>query len=177
MYIGSLLAETAPVGCNFFCFRRNTNIVLPSEMHSEDDAERKSHAVCAVPLGWKWNTLFDEGVDMLFTFTKDCFVDHIDLKQSEDSSISSLEAYTYREDGSLQKIGELRDDTKGFLCESVLSLSVNYSCRKLLLRLNAACADIVIEEIDIVVSYDDGVMLYPQPSSYMTDKVFNDTVH
>lgn len=166
MYIGSLLAETAPVDCSCSYFRRNTNTALPSEVHSEGGAERKGQTACAVPLGWKWDTLLDEGADMLFTFTKDCFVDHITLKQSEDSSVSSLEAFTYREDGSLQKIGELRDDTKGFLCESALSLSVNYSCRKLLLRLNAACADIVIEEIDVVGSYDDGVMLYPQPSSY-----------
>lgn len=110
-------------------YRRGTKCALPSESGE---------------MSWRWATLMDTGVDIVYSFDKPVFVGCAEITLAPRSAISSAEVFC---DG--RPSGRYDAET-GKTASGRLEITVGASARCLILRLNACLLDISVEKLQII---------------------------
>ena len=136
------------------------------------------------PFGWSGLKLFDVGVDLAIRFDRECYIDTVIVKLSEESGLDDLTVLTQNRSGELDIIG-LREkntdpmiDAQGvsryavrrndYSDKSKIMVPVGYSTDNIIIRFKSNLSDIVIEKFDVTGAVPDSAMkispIFPLPS-------------
>lgn len=167
MYIGSLNNKESKVKIKTTYYKRGTTHILPPDGFLDECNTYNN--LLSKPVFWNWNTVLETGIDIQLNFSQKCFMDHITLKQSDDSIIKSISVLYKNEKGILIKAGKYEAETNGFLGQSEFNVLVGLSCDSIIIRLESCLKKIVIEELSIFGSILDGAVIYPLPDKIQYD--------
>ncbi len=123
------------------------------------------------PVGWKWDSLMDVGLDIRMELSKECFLGAVCIGFADKSAVQMVEVFSEK-DGSLQCIGRFDAETNGLLGgEFTIPLGVN--AENLVIRFKASLKDIVITKLNVIGAIPDLPAVYPSPANakYSREKI------
>ena len=175
MYIGKLNTSASGLSGSYSFRKRGIpnkfppNKVFDPSRADEGEIVFGSGSLCSGnPVGWKWDSLMDVGVDVRIVLSKECFVGAVCISLSEDSAVRSVEVFSETE-GILKAIGRFDAQTDGLL-EGEFTVPVAYKAQVLVIRFNANLRDIVISKLDIIGAIYDSPVIYPSPVNVKYDQ-------
>ena len=115
-----------------------------------------------IEVSWHGEVLLDKSVDINVELCEAQFVDHIFIRQSDDSKPGSIEVLT-KENNELKKIaahfcGE-------YITSQEITIPVGYYCDNVVIRLNGAYENVGIKKLDICSALEMENTLFPMPES------------
>jgi len=137
MYIGNLI-NNADVSY----YKRGTNIAL-----APDGGD----------MIWKWTTVMDTGVDIVYSLKEKSFIGSVSIKLGEKSGIKAAEVYCD------DVISGRYDAETGKTVSGSFDIPVGAAAKEVKVRLYAYLLDINIEDIVICGAVDNGPLVYPTP--------------
>jgi len=171
MYIGKLNSKASGLAGNYsFLYRGTNHHFPPNKIFISDDIENKeipfgTGSLCkGNPIGWKWDSVMDVGVDIKVNLTKECFIGAVCISLLEGSAVQAVEVFSVNKDNH-RCIGRYDAQTDSIL-EGSFNIPVGIKAEVLIIRFKASLKDIVISKLDIIGAViDDKPIIYPTPVS------------
>jgi hypothetical protein len=183
MYIGKLNSKASGLKGSYCFMQRGTPNPFPPDIifgsHGEDKGKIAfgSGSLCSGnPVGWKWDSLMDVGLDIRIDLSKECFIGAVCIGLSGGSAVQKVEVFS--ENGrNLQCIGRFDAQTNGQL-EGEFTVPIGVSAKILIVRFKANLKDIVISKLDVIGAIFDLPIIYPSPVSvkYSEKKIALDSI-
>src|SRR5690554_1136297 len=121
MYIGKLNTKASRLKGSYSYRVRGTSHPLPpnkifsSSRADEGEVAFGSGSLCSdIPVGWKWDSLMDVGLDVRIDLTQECFVGAVCIALSDGSAVQAVEVFR-ETNGNLKCIGRFDAQTGGLL--------------------------------------------------------------
>ena len=115
-----------------------------------------------IEVSWYGEVLLDQSVDINVNLREMHFVDHIYIKQSDDSKPGSVDILT-KEENHLKKIATYSVGTH--ITQEEITIPVGYYCDNVIVRLNGAYENIGIKKLDICSAVDIENSIFPISNS------------
>jgi hypothetical protein len=146
-------------------YRRGTLIPFAPDLAPSEktvDISLGSGNLCTgVPVGWKWSSLMDTGVDVRFCFEQEVFVGAVYLKLDDRSTVKAVEVFSEVE-AELACVGRFDAHTGGLL-RGEFTIPIGVRASLLVVRLQADLKDIVITDLEIIGADTAQPDIYPTP--------------
>ena len=169
MYIGKLNTNDSKLTGSYSYRNRGTaHPFPPNKIFSSSGADKGeitfgSGSLCSgSPVGWKWDSLMDVGLDVRIDLSKECFVGAVCIALSEGSAVQAVEVFS--EDEDLKCIGRFDAQTSGLLVGE-FTIPVSFDAQVLVVRFIANLKDIVISKLDVIGAVPDFPNVYPTPAN------------
>lgn len=115
-----------------------------------------------IEVSWHGEVLLDKSIDVNVELCEAQFVDHIFIRQSEDSKPGSIDVLT-KEKNELKKIATY--SCGEYITSQEITIPVGYYCDNVTIRLNGAYENIGIKKLDICSALEMENTLFPMPES------------
>jgi hypothetical protein len=121
MYIGILNSKASGLKGSYAFMRRGTSHPFPpNKIFSPDGKDNGkiafgSGSLCSGnPVGWKWDSLMDVGLDIRMELSKECFLGAVCIGLADNSVVEMVEVFSEK-DGKLPRPTELFMESLPFL--------------------------------------------------------------
>ncbi len=109
--------------------------------------------------GWKWQTVMDQGLDVVYTLEETAFIGMIHVEFGTNSAVSAIEIYC---DGVLS--GRYDAET-GKQVRGAVEVSVGASANEVTVRLCADLKHIILNKLEIYGGIENEPLIYPTPAN------------
>ncbi len=168
MYIGILNSKVSGLkGSYSFMQRGTSHLFQPDKIFSSHGTDKGeiafgSGSLCSGnPVGWKWDSLMDVGLDIRIDFSKECFIGAVCIGLADGSAVQMVEVFSENE-RNLQCVGRFDAQTNGLL-EGEFTIPIGVKAKTLVVRFKANLKDIVISKLDVIGAIPDLPIIYPSP--------------
>jgi hypothetical protein len=178
MYIGKLNTKLSGLAGSYkFTYRGTSHPFPPDKIFNSYDTDNgvisfESCSLCQnTPVGWKWDSLMDVGLDIRINFSKECFIGAVCIGLLEGSAVQAVEVFKeisnnrkYKPADNLVCIGRYDAQTNGLL-EGNFTIPVGVNAEILLIRFKSCLKDIVLARLDVIGAVpDNNPIVYPTPA-------------
>jgi len=178
MYIGQLNINSIDPKGSYQFFRRGTGKPFPPDITPDTgDAKPQGGEIPfgteslgqGAPVGWKWNSLMDTGVDIRINFGQAFFIGAVCLELTGRSGVAAVEVFSLAgesgaHNNTLTCVGRL-DAGSGHLLNGEITVPIGVWAATLVVRLQADLKDIVISKLAVIGAEADEPDVYPTPKS------------
>ncbi|MGI6609210.1 MAG: family 20 glycosylhydrolase [Limnochordia bacterium] len=169
MYIGQLNMDRTNLTGSYRFFHRGTLTPFPPDLAFDSGGADTGEIPfgsgslgTGSPVGWKWSSLMDTGVDIRFSLGREVFVGAVCLKLADRSAVGSVEVFSLVED-ELSCVGRYDAQTGGLL-SGELTIPIGVRAAVIVVRFQADLKDIVVEDLVLIGADSDEPDIYPTPA-------------
>ena len=119
------------------------------------------------PVGWKWNSLMDTGVDIRINFSKEFFIGAVCLELTDSAGVAFVEVFSLAggsNNGELTCVGRI-DARTGDLIKGEITVPIGVRAATLVVRLQADLKEIIVAKLAVIGAEANEPDIYPTPKS------------
>lgn len=110
-------------------------------------------------LGWKWQNLMDQGLDVVYTLEESAFIGAVCVEFAVGSAVSAIEVYC---DGALS--GRYDAET-GKVVEGSAEVIVGAQAKEVMIRFCTDLQNLILNKLEVYGGIDDQPLIYPTPAA------------